>query len=878
MVSTSTHLFTDSIRYFKANDPYHWTVNNVPLKQLEENILWVKDQVGNPLSEEEDNSIVGDVDRSTFTELRPFSTGSMKVTVSPGQFMGRVNDAYGTGISDLVVNALMDYSKGGYERSRSVTLPDNILYDLIGASTSGVLGNNGLYDHLQTHVANFDSVGSIEYQHMYGKDKKNLKLGMYDIPKVKLSLWQQDTTTNTLWFPNPTDLQQLAVNYTRVWGSPFRTSLVNVNKQLDIDIPILTDNDYVSENPTIAPDLRIDLLFVYTKPIDASSTTIAKPQASIGSVSPVTLTAPALGIVKGAGIVSLSTSSIGGEWDGQKVDSTFLDTPLYKDNKDNKNNFLKRELSNLDANLNPQIASPLGDAMSTGNFPSPDDLMNLAPYLADELAGSKSSALIGQSVLPLAYIFVRRDQTMIKNSDILDIRPFFRTAELTYNERAGLAAANPPASLANPVVTDSDLQRRISEVKRTIVDVDAFMPTMPTIVGAGTIFGGLKFGVEGALLRMGAVGGAGSTQGGFQAIESPPYNFDVCSLYYGENQDIIETWFQEQFGYHEGGEMQVIPLDPDWDLADWAVEKNCAGWVTDYINVGWTTAAGHPKSTGAAATNNRTPQFGPLGRAMETWIATGSKEDGRSFVTPGKAFLWQVDLVWDADDRNGRVRLDGTQITYVKKKINIDTTDVSNWMGSYDVKAQFVNCVPKSGGGKHVPNASFNWGVKDDWGKVTPMYETFHGIFIEKYKTYFNIVVAYPTPSINTPIMYNGWVNWDWGPNGPSTGYNILGDPVGDYDHAFHPINVRGTDKSKKGYWNGFGSFAVTSDFQKGLQTVTDQKESDMTTFGKVSNLNSNIAFCAYPTVSFTIIGNPRGFSNDNLGGNVPTITLRSMF
>ena len=406
---------------------------------------------------------------------------------------------------------------------------------------------------------------------------------------------------------------------------------------------------------------------------------------------------------------------------------------------------------------------------------------------------------------------------------------------------------------------------------------------MPTIVGAGTIFGGLKYGVEGALLRMGAVAGAGSTQGGFQAIQSPPYNFDTDSPYFGENQDIIEDWFQEQLGYHEGGELQVIPLDPDWDLADWAVEKNCAGWVTDYINVGWTMAAGHPKSTGPAATKTRTPQFGPLGGAMETWIDTGSKEDGRSFVTPGKAFLWQLASTWGVEDTEGRARLDGTQITYVKKKINIDTTDVSNWMGSYDVKAQFVNCVPKSGGRKYTPNVALLGGNHPDFdtqlgGDRYPNYETFQGIFIEKYKTYFNIVVAYPGASINVPVMFDNWFGSDTTDAEPNTGDNILGDPVGFYDKVFHPINVRGTNKSELGFWNGFGSFAVTSDFQKGLQTVTDQKGSDKTGFGKVSNLNSNIAFCAYPTVSFTIIGNPKGFSNEELGGITPTIQLKSIF
>ena len=41
----SAYRFTDPIRYYKANDPYYWEVDNIPLKQLHENSLWLKDQL-----------------------------------------------------------------------------------------------------------------------------------------------------------------------------------------------------------------------------------------------------------------------------------------------------------------------------------------------------------------------------------------------------------------------------------------------------------------------------------------------------------------------------------------------------------------------------------------------------------------------------------------------------------------------------------------------------------------------------------------------------------------------------------------------------------------------------------------------------------------
>ena len=41
----SVFRFTDPLRYFKANDPYYFEVDNIPLKQLQENCLWLKDQL-----------------------------------------------------------------------------------------------------------------------------------------------------------------------------------------------------------------------------------------------------------------------------------------------------------------------------------------------------------------------------------------------------------------------------------------------------------------------------------------------------------------------------------------------------------------------------------------------------------------------------------------------------------------------------------------------------------------------------------------------------------------------------------------------------------------------------------------------------------------
>ena len=43
--ATTGRKFTDPIRYFKANDPYYWEVDNIPIKQLQENIRYVNDRL-----------------------------------------------------------------------------------------------------------------------------------------------------------------------------------------------------------------------------------------------------------------------------------------------------------------------------------------------------------------------------------------------------------------------------------------------------------------------------------------------------------------------------------------------------------------------------------------------------------------------------------------------------------------------------------------------------------------------------------------------------------------------------------------------------------------------------------------------------------------
>jgi len=84
----SVFRFTDPLRYFKANDPYYFEVDNIPLKQLQENCLWLKDQ----LTKSTQGSL--GVKRGDLDELRPYANGGDRVLrVKPGRFTARINDA-----------------------------------------------------------------------------------------------------------------------------------------------------------------------------------------------------------------------------------------------------------------------------------------------------------------------------------------------------------------------------------------------------------------------------------------------------------------------------------------------------------------------------------------------------------------------------------------------------------------------------------------------------------------------------------------------------------------------------------------------------------------------------------------------------------------
>ena len=86
----SSFRFTEPVRLFKQNDPYYFEVDNIPIKQLQENCLWLRDQLQQSITE---NS-VQDIKRRDIAELKPYANGGDRIVrVKPGRFSARVNDA-----------------------------------------------------------------------------------------------------------------------------------------------------------------------------------------------------------------------------------------------------------------------------------------------------------------------------------------------------------------------------------------------------------------------------------------------------------------------------------------------------------------------------------------------------------------------------------------------------------------------------------------------------------------------------------------------------------------------------------------------------------------------------------------------------------------
>ena len=484
----SSNRYTDPVRYFKANDPYYYEVDNIPVKQLEENSNFLKDQIDG-LLREQGREFLSDntrgLDRVRFNELKPTVDGTdSKVRVLPGRYTARINDAYSKDplqfITQVFTGPNTDETskyKIGTAKNADVEASLNKWQDRL---TSNATLMNGLFERvfvygmkdIYTASEGVDSndPNNVREPSTFGGQQSfwpgfigmiNEFAGQPDSEGFYQMLRADFRGTAT--DENFRITGRLESEFIKRWRGVARTSIVDVSETLEIDIPKFEPEDffYFDENnnkQTVTANQRIDLVFIYSKAIDQSETSL--PAYTAGS--PRTITQPTLGILKGAGlgVRKFQDSGVAGSTnpqsriDLQSIDGVTLMIPNSSD-----------ELAE-----NTGFATSAGSVVR-GSFPSPDDLMNLAPLLAETLS-TNSVALIGQSILPVAYVVVKNDaglnsvgDTIITDNDVIDIRPFFRTTELAYNERAGIAAATPQLSIANPVVSEAHLDFVKEEIK-----------------------------------------------------------------------------------------------------------------------------------------------------------------------------------------------------------------------------------------------------------------------------------------------------------------------------------------------------------------------------------------------------------------------------
>lgn len=677
----SSHRLTDPIRFFKNNDPVYYDVLNIPLKQIHENTLWLKDQVT--------SVSLNRVNRSDLGELQPYVDESDNTArVRSGRYSARINDAYNLQRLQIVTQAI-GQNLGEIDVWQALTYNSAELKSVLDTFKSGdstATFMNGLAERAFAYPVTNSDYATSDFS-ILPKDPI--------VPLKTILEWANITGRNDYFIPSYDEsnsnvgfsyLATIESHFVKMWRGVTRIAIVDVPEEISIEVPEFKDSDfdYIDESGTIvspisSPEVRIDLLFIYSKSIDVSSTTISK------SGVPTSIYTPELGILKGAGLAfDYSTMSTTNAY--QAIDGAF------------------------DDNGNPIMLAHPADAKNTalgvsgnyGSYPAPDDLLNLAPILSEKLE-STDELLVGQSILPVAYIVVRKsaslnssNQPILTSADVIDIRPFFRTAELTYNERAGIAAAMPNLSFANPAVGKAqmdyelglavkDYTGKIASVSKQIQGAGA--QSTPRVVGIGYVLGGTNFGPEGAITDY------------YEKFVDP-----------GASQAKLNQLLVSRHGYPT--ELNV-PDFPAWDLAKWAKESGVTSpgsLPNDYVNQIIYNGGGESVDFGGKSN-------GALTQSLNRF---GTDNFGGSY---------------------GHVN-----INYVSKTIQLDKTNVE-WMADYTVDVELLNCAA-------LTSRAFDTNNRGAAGSAS--------IWVEKRVTEFTIYCAWVTNDFlqnnntNEKVIMNG--------------------------------------------------------------------------------------------------------------------------
>ena len=259
----SDYKFTTPIRKFKQNDPYFWKIDNIPLEQLEDNVLWLKDQITNGALK------FSEVTRGLLSELQPYATGGDRVVrVKPGRFTGRVNDAYNkNNISNIILSGVSTNNPGVYTDDKDVNyyvqLASNLLFS--DSYDSGkALNLNGLETLASIwSTKGPESASDVEYENGVFQYTHNSKLKNAVPPgsdrQVQIKNLIDDINLTHQDFH---DHQAIHNMLTQKWRGVSRLAIVDVPEELSLEIDAYSDDDFdASSTPSDA--YRIDLVFVY---------------------------------------------------------------------------------------------------------------------------------------------------------------------------------------------------------------------------------------------------------------------------------------------------------------------------------------------------------------------------------------------------------------------------------------------------------------------------------------------------------------------------------------------------------------------------------------------------------------------------------------
>jgi len=309
----SNHLFTQPVRTYKANDPYYYEVDNIPVRQLEENILWAKDQIdsiitpsgtgkGGPLS------VGDDLNLEDIKQFRPKWVGGRNITVQAGKFTGRVNDAYDIRdrLSNLATTGALpvtEFQPGWTADSLLPKLIDDTDSDFlagvwysyintIGSAPAASVdrqqsyNDNGLETVFTFFISGRDGRPTVGTRTQTSYQVPEYSPGVYtDMSYTWPVMWSADIKSfkGLLSRDDPTLLNEIHMAITRFWRGVARTSVVDFRGDT-LEIPPFNELDYyyVEEINGIdqtfslqdSATQRIDLIVVYTHPIDSSASYI----------------------------------------------------------------------------------------------------------------------------------------------------------------------------------------------------------------------------------------------------------------------------------------------------------------------------------------------------------------------------------------------------------------------------------------------------------------------------------------------------------------------------------------------------------------------------------------------------------------------------